>query len=203
MSNNPLPEIGLLRLRQIIGNPKADPPIPPIIPVSKSTWKDGCKDGRFPSPIKLAPGIVCWRVEDIRAFINGSFPQNKLKSSQPIKKTPSKSNFKHKPCQLLVSQFIFDAVAKCVKLSSRAKLIMVFLCQYAQENNDLNLSYCTIGKAVGVQRRHAMKTIRELENFGLIRIVKSQNQNGSPSANSYIFLWHEIYQEQLDNIQDS
>ncbi len=42
-----LPETGYLRLPQIIGNPKADPPIPPIIPVSKSTWWAGVKSGRF------------------------------------------------------------------------------------------------------------------------------------------------------------
>jgi hypothetical protein len=31
-----LPETGFLRLPNIIGNPKANPPIPPIIPVGKS-----------------------------------------------------------------------------------------------------------------------------------------------------------------------
>ena len=30
-----------LRLPQISGNPKADPPIPPVYPVSKSTWWGG------------------------------------------------------------------------------------------------------------------------------------------------------------------
>lgn len=36
-----LPETGYLRLAQIIGNPKANPPIPALIPVSKSTWWAG------------------------------------------------------------------------------------------------------------------------------------------------------------------
>jgi hypothetical protein len=53
-----LPETGFLRLRQIIGNPKAEPPVPAIIPVSKSTWWDGVKSGRFPQPIKLGPRIT-------------------------------------------------------------------------------------------------------------------------------------------------
>jgi len=48
-----LPEIGYVRLSQIIGNPKADPPIPPIIPVSKSTWWAGVKSGLYPRPVKL------------------------------------------------------------------------------------------------------------------------------------------------------
>ena len=56
----------LLRLRQIIGpgNP---------IPVSKSTWWQGVKDGRFPKPIKLGPRVTVWRADDIRALIeNGA-----------------------------------------------------------------------------------------------------------------------------------
>lgn len=65
-----LPETGYVRLSQIIGNPKAEPPITPIIPVSKSTWWAGVKSGRFPKPVKtLGPRIAAWRVEDIRALI--------------------------------------------------------------------------------------------------------------------------------------
>jgi predicted DNA-binding transcriptional regulator AlpA len=64
-----LPEVGYLRLPQIIGCPKANPPIPAIIPVGKSTWWDGVRTGRFPSPVKLGPRVTVWRVEDIRAFI--------------------------------------------------------------------------------------------------------------------------------------
>jgi hypothetical protein len=29
LANNPLPETGYLRLKQIIGDPKANPPVPP------------------------------------------------------------------------------------------------------------------------------------------------------------------------------
>lgn len=61
---------GLLRLKQIIGDPKADPPEPPIIPVSRSAWFDGVRAGRFPKPIKLGPRTTAWRVEDIRALID-------------------------------------------------------------------------------------------------------------------------------------
>jgi len=64
-----LPETGYLRLAQIIGNAKAQPPIPAVIPVSKSTWWDGVRSGRFPKPVKLGPRTTAWRVEDIRAFI--------------------------------------------------------------------------------------------------------------------------------------
>lgn len=65
-----LPETGYLRLLQIIGDPKAEPPIPPIIPVSKTTWWAGVKSGRFPQPVRLlSPRITVWRVEDIRELI--------------------------------------------------------------------------------------------------------------------------------------
>ena len=64
-----LPETGFVRLPNIIGNAKADPPIPAIIPVSRSTWLEGVKTGRYPQPVKLGPRITAWRVSDIRALI--------------------------------------------------------------------------------------------------------------------------------------
>jgi prophage regulatory protein len=64
-----LPETGFLRLPQIIGDPKATPPLPARIPVSKSTWWVGVKSGRYPAPVKLGPRITAWRVEDVRALI--------------------------------------------------------------------------------------------------------------------------------------
>jgi predicted DNA-binding transcriptional regulator AlpA len=70
MSHNPLPETGYVRLPQIVGNAKTDPPLPAIIPVSKSTWWAGVKTGRYPRPVKLGPRITAWRVEDIRALID-------------------------------------------------------------------------------------------------------------------------------------
>lgn len=66
---NQLPETGFLRLPQIIGNPKATPPIPPIIPIKKSCWWAGVKTGRFPQPVKLGARVTAWRVEDIRDLI--------------------------------------------------------------------------------------------------------------------------------------
>jgi predicted DNA-binding transcriptional regulator AlpA len=59
------------RLKQIIGDPHAYPPVPAIIPVSKSTWWQGVKTGRFPAPVKFGPRITVWRAEDIRALIEG------------------------------------------------------------------------------------------------------------------------------------
>jgi len=64
-----LPETGFVRLRQIIGDPKAEPAIPPVIPVGKSTWWAGVKSGRYPQPVKLGPRTTVWAVDSIRALI--------------------------------------------------------------------------------------------------------------------------------------
>lgn len=65
-----LPETGYVRLPQILGDPKATPPIPAIIPVSRSTWWAGVKSGRYPQPVRtLGKRITAWRVEDIRTLI--------------------------------------------------------------------------------------------------------------------------------------
>ncbi|MEH6742681.1 helix-turn-helix transcriptional regulator [Hyphomonas sp.] len=61
-----LPKTGFLRLKDILA------PAGPI-PVSKSTWWAGVKDGRFPKPLKLGARVTVWRVEDIRELIeNGA-----------------------------------------------------------------------------------------------------------------------------------
>ena len=66
MNKYSLPETGYLRIWQIIGNKRTDPPIPPLIPVSKSTWWQGVKEGLYPTPIKLGKRTTAWKVEDIR-----------------------------------------------------------------------------------------------------------------------------------------
>ena len=60
---------GFLRLKQIVGDLKADPPITPIIPVSRNAWLEGVKAGTYPPPIKLSPNVTAWRASDIRRLI--------------------------------------------------------------------------------------------------------------------------------------
>lgn len=59
MQLNTLPSTGFLRLPQVLQ----------FIPVSKSTWWDGVKSGRFPKPIQLSERITAWRAEDIHKLI--------------------------------------------------------------------------------------------------------------------------------------
>jgi prophage regulatory protein len=68
-NQNPLPETGFLRLKQIIGDPKADPPIPAILPISRSAFYDGISAGIYPRPVKLSARTSAWPVRAIRALI--------------------------------------------------------------------------------------------------------------------------------------
>ena len=45
------------------------PQVLAIIPISKSAWWQGCKDGRYPQPIKLGPRTTVWRSTDISALV--------------------------------------------------------------------------------------------------------------------------------------
>ncbi len=64
MDSKVFPQTGLVRLSQILA------PAGPI-PISKSAWWQGVKDGRFPKPQKLGPRTTVWKVEDIRALFEG------------------------------------------------------------------------------------------------------------------------------------
>jgi predicted DNA-binding transcriptional regulator AlpA len=59
-----LPETGLLRIWDVLQ----------FIRVSKTTWWNGVKSGRFPASVKDG-GITAWRAEDIRAYIDRHQPQ--------------------------------------------------------------------------------------------------------------------------------
>jgi len=69
MNAAPFPDDTLLRLPQILGDPKAIPPIPAIIPISKSSWWSGVKSGKYPQPVKLGPCTTCWRKSEVLALV--------------------------------------------------------------------------------------------------------------------------------------
>ena len=59
--NRPLlPETGFVRLQQILA----------LIPISRSAWWAGVREGKFPKAIKLGSKTTVWRAEDIRALID-------------------------------------------------------------------------------------------------------------------------------------
>ena len=60
-----LPDTGFVRLRDVLRH----------IPVSRSTWWAGVREGRYPQPTRaLGHRITAWRVEDIRALIESASP---------------------------------------------------------------------------------------------------------------------------------
>jgi predicted DNA-binding transcriptional regulator AlpA len=58
-----------LREKQILGDSKAKPPIEPILPISRSSWWEGVKSGRYPAATKLGPRTTVWRESEIQALI--------------------------------------------------------------------------------------------------------------------------------------
>ena len=61
-----LEEQRLLRVKQIIGDPNGKPPIPSMLPISKSTFWQKVKNGVIPKPIyPLGPRIALWKMSDI------------------------------------------------------------------------------------------------------------------------------------------
>ena len=57
-----------LKLSEIINVPGSGNA--PLIPVGRSTWFAGVKDGRYPKPVQLSKRLVVWRRSDIQALID-------------------------------------------------------------------------------------------------------------------------------------
>ena len=66
MNDNSPVQPTLLRLKHIIG----DGSIAPIIPISKSAWWEGVKQGKYPQPIKLGSNTTDWRSHDIQQLVD-------------------------------------------------------------------------------------------------------------------------------------
>lgn len=56
-----------IEITDIIGSKKKG--IKPLIPVSRSTWFAGVKDGVFPKPIRLGERRTVWLKSELLAFI--------------------------------------------------------------------------------------------------------------------------------------
>lgn len=60
MDHHPYPVDGFLRLPQVLQ----------LIPVSRSGFWAGIKEGRYPAPVKLSARVTVWRLSDVRAYID-------------------------------------------------------------------------------------------------------------------------------------
>lgn len=54
---------------------RVDQFIPEILPISKTSWWNGVKSGKYPKPIKLGKGTTCWRESEIMAIVSGGVNQ--------------------------------------------------------------------------------------------------------------------------------
>jgi predicted DNA-binding transcriptional regulator AlpA len=41
-----------------------------FLPIKKSTWYEGVRQGKFPQPVRLGTRTVAWRAQDIRRLID-------------------------------------------------------------------------------------------------------------------------------------
>ena len=64
----PFPREGWVRIKQIVGDPKAMPPIPAFLPVSKSTWWSWVNSGKAPKPVKMSDRVTVWDAQVVRQF---------------------------------------------------------------------------------------------------------------------------------------
>jgi len=55
MYDRPEP-LGFMRLERVLS----------IVPISRSRWWDGVREGRYPPSVKLSLRTTAWRTEDIR-----------------------------------------------------------------------------------------------------------------------------------------
>jgi len=72
-----------LRIKQVLES----------VPVSKSTIWQWVKDGKFPAPIKLGPATTCWKLSDVRRFLEGG------QQAMNTKKSPAPDGDRHRAKQ--------------------------------------------------------------------------------------------------------
>ena len=99
----------------------------------------------------------------------------------------------YNPWRIFVGCFIPNVITRSTELSSTAKLVFGKLCQFAGENGKAYPSYSTLAREVGVKQRQAIRAVKELVVFGLIRPVKQNRPDGGSTSNIYEFIWHDIF----------
>lgn len=66
---NNLPDFGYLRIKQVLK----------IFPVSRTSWYEGIKTGKYPKPVKLSDGVSAWRLIDIKKLCAEKDPAHMAK----------------------------------------------------------------------------------------------------------------------------
>lgn len=63
-------ELRLVRVTELCGNRKANPPTPRMLPFSPATLWRKVKAGDFPQPIRVSPGITAWSLAEIETWLS-------------------------------------------------------------------------------------------------------------------------------------
>jgi hypothetical protein len=101
----------------------------------------------------------------------------------------------YNPWRLFIGCVIPNAISRSTELSSTAKLVFGKLCQYAGQNGQAYPSYKTLAGDVGVERRQAIRAVKKLVDYGLIKPVGRRKGDGGFTSNIYAFLWHQLFSD--------
>jgi prophage regulatory protein len=69
----PLPATGYVRQTQLIGDRRTG--VTGVVPFSPATLWRKVGSGEFPAPVKLSARVTAWKVEDVRAWMEGRATQ--------------------------------------------------------------------------------------------------------------------------------
>ncbi len=98
-----------------------------------------------------------------------------------------------RPYKKFIGSMIPNSLMRYKEVSDGAKLCYGRLCQYNGKKGDAFPSYESLGRELGVTRRTAINRVNELEEKGFVKVYSN---NGS--TNCYKFLWHEIFEEEIN-----
>jgi prophage regulatory protein len=70
----------LVRLNDLI--PKPNTGKEPLIPISRSKWWAGVKQGIYPKPVKLGQRITAWRLSEVEELLQDGVECNKKRKKK-------------------------------------------------------------------------------------------------------------------------
>lgn len=102
------------------------------------------------------------------------------------------------PFRMFTGLFIPEALARCPWISAGAKLVWGRLARYAGADGRCYPTVKTLGAEIGIGERQTQKYLTELEKSGLIR-RRSCFAGRAQTSNTFEFLWHEIFEEGVND----
>jgi prophage regulatory protein len=65
---NTIYALAFLRIWHIVGDSKRG--IDPLLPIGRTSFLNGVKEGKYPQPVKLGVRTTAWRRDDILTLLN-------------------------------------------------------------------------------------------------------------------------------------